>query len=377
MSRPEAFPDLLSAATRANPYPLYARLRREAPVHVDSDHGHWLISRYEDVTRVLKAPDAFSTIGVASFERSLLGNDPPRHTVVRRALERYLDLREPTRWESRFRSLVRRAFEASPRGHEIDVVATMASVLPFQIVLDVVGGVDADPGAIRQWAHAMVEESPFDSERLATLRASFLSFVRDHVDRVLKGEVNSPWQVALARELGEPALADVVGLLLVAGTETTANLIGMLVLLLTSQPGLLERCRTRAELIPGVIEETLRLESPVQWTRRVARRSVSLAGCEIPAGAQVLALIGSANRDEAKFARADVFDLARPATGHIAFGYGPHFCLGSQLARMEGRVFLQELASNWTTVQRADDAPLEWLPAPQIRGLRRLTVVPG
>jgi cytochrome P450 len=253
----------------------------------------------------------------------------------------------------------------------------MASVLPFQIVLDVVGGVDADPGAIRQWAHAMVEESPFDSERLATLRASFLSFVRDHVDRVLKGEVNSPWQVALARELGEPALADVVGLLLVAGTETTANLIGMLVLMLTSQPGLLEQCRTRAELVPAVIEETLRLESPVQWTRRVARRSVILASREIAAGTQVIALIGSANRDEAKFARADVFDLARPATGHIAFGYGPHFCFGAQLARMEGRVFLQELVSAWTTVRRADDAPLEWLTAPQIRGLRRLAVVPA
>jgi cytochrome P450 len=370
-------PDLLSDAARRDPYPLYTRLRASPAIHHDRRRNWWIASRYDDVTRVLKNDQEFSAVGAASFESTLLGADPPQHTNVRRRLERGLALREPSSWGSTLRTQARRLIGTVVEKRSFDLVADVAVPFPLLFILDLLGLEARLLDQVRCWSHSMVMESsgvPAKSSASAAdvLKAEFTTFVDAHLRSVARGSPDVAWLKTLCGDLGLESTSAIVKLLLIAGTETTTNLIGNTVWLLLSRPELHRRCRDGVELLAPVIEESLRFESPVQWTRRIARRGVRMGEVDLPTGAQVIALIGSANRDERKFDRPDQFDVSRGGGAHVAFGSGAHYCFGANLARLETRILLEELLSSAPLLSLTRDEEPPWESAPQIRGLRRL-----
>jgi cytochrome P450 len=372
--------DLLSPAVHEDPYAAYAALRQSAPVHHDRRRDWFIVSRYDDVMRVLRQSAEFSAAGAASFESTLLGSDPPAHTAVRRVFEQKLNLREPAAWEDRIRRQAGALVARTTPGAPFDVVASLAAPLPLLFMLELFGlGADLLPQA-RRWSRAVVTDTGGSESGAAAAarereRADFHRFVASHVDRVLEGAVDVPWLRDVGQALGAARATDLATLLLVAGSETTTNLIGNAVSLLAARPDLVDRCLTEPGILADVVDETLRFESPVQWTRRRVVRTTTLAGTTLPAGAQVIALIGSANRDERRFEQADRFVVSRPAAGHLAFGIGPHFCLGAALARLEARVALEALFAAQGRISHADvPTPFQRDPAPQIRGFQQLWI---
>jgi cytochrome P450 len=361
---------LFAVETRtSDPYPVYARFRKEAPVHHDAARGLWIVSRYDDVVHVLRAADEFSTRGVSSFEATLLGDDPPQHAQVRRLFDEHLDLRSFAALEPPLRATARATVARLRERRRFDVVGELATPLPLRLVLELLG---LDPGLLeraRRWSAAVVEGGSGPEQ------AELHAFFEAHVRRVAAGEVDVAWLRGLVRALGAAGAIDIAKLLLVAGTETTSNLIGNAVLALLTHAAVLEGCRSDLGRLPQVIEETLRFDAPVQWVRRIATRGATLGGARLPAGAHVAALIGSANRDESKFEDADRFVPTRKMQAHISFGSGAHVCPGARLARMEARVVLEELLRDgWALEMAQDRASLEWQPSTQVRGLKRLEV---
>jgi cytochrome P450 len=385
-------------AGAADPYPAYARLRMADPIH-RTPHGLWILTRHADVAAVLRDPG----FGREGFERhfglnngvgsdagghrqSMLFRDPPHHARLRDAVSRAFTPRAVEALRPRVQAHVDALLDRVAPAGRMDVVTDLAEPLPRAIIGELLGIPEAHRTACAAWSAAVArsldalpipEDRPLVAEG-QTARRALGGYVRELIaarraqpaSDLVSTLVDAADQDGL---LTDSELVAMVVLLLVAGTETTVSLIGTTVWVLLGHPAELARLREGPWLLPAAVEEALRWESPVQRTWRIARADVELAGHRIPAGALVVLLLGAANRDPARFAEPDRFDLLRRDLGHLAFGAGVHACLGAFLARLEAQVAVSALLRRWPTLQFATDRPA-WRSTTTLRSLTTLPV---
>ena len=355
-------PDLFSQQVQRNPYPAYAELRRSAPVHHDPRTNIWFISRHDDVFAALTQPEVFSSrVGPVGMGSTLLGADPPAHTRVRRIVQRSFTLARINALEELIRSRAEELVQRAGRRGRFELVADLAAQIPLAVIARILGVDAARHEDLRRWSDAMLHA-----------HATGIAECRRHLTQTLASGSALLSATDGAEQLGPEELIDVGMLLVIAGIETTTNLIGNALLVLTLQPALQTRLRASPQLVAPFIEEVLRYDAPVQRKLRIATRATDVAGVRIPGGARVEVLLGSANRDEGKFPDAERFLIEREPNRHLAFGAGPHFCLGAQLARLEASAVLEALLRLPPLRRASPDARVEFIPSFSVRGPQRL-----
>ncbi len=378
-----------------NPYPTYARLRLEAPV-CRTSFGFAAISRYDDVLEALRRPQAFSSSamgdlidGVKALSpeglgrgETLLGSDPPVHTRLRKIVNRGFAPGRVAALEPRIRAIALGQVAEIPNGSVCDLVASLAVPLPVTVIAEILG-IDPDRRRdFKRWSEEILSAAagPPTPELRARLELSFVERAA-YLEAVLEDRKRRPRDDVIsalveAEQEGGAMTADEVGnfivLLLVAGNETTTNLIGN-ALLAALEHHLFEAIALDLSLVSALVEETLRYDAPVQLTFRRARQDVELAGEKLHEGELVGLLLGSANRDERHFPDPDRFHLLRAKTTHLAFGLGTHFCPGASLARLEARVALEVLLSRFRRLELAD-REVERVPSLLTRGPKAVRV---
>ncbi|WP_437675771.1 cytochrome P450 [Sorangium sp. So ce131] len=383
--------DLLSDDARRDPYPVYDRLRRSTPVLHDPRADLWMIFDYEGVKRSLHDHDAFSSSMAPAGRPApewFIFFDPPRHTRLRALILRAFTPGVVAGLEPRVRQLSRELLDqAAPRG-EMDLCADFSAPLPMMVIAEMIGVPVEDRPRFLRWSDVILKLSYTLSGGEAAERASqeFMAVtaeMREYVAGLSAARRAAPKDDLLTRlveaevdgeRLTEAEILGFLQLLLVAGSETTTNLINNAILSLLEDPAQLARVLAAPELLPAAIEEVLRYRSPVQWMFRATRRSVQLHGQVIPAGKLVLPVIGSANRDPQQFRDPGRFDIGRDPNPHIAFGHGIHFCLGAPLSRLEARIALSDLLSRARGLRLATDAPWEPRKALHVHGPARLPI---
>ncbi|NMH99405.1 cytochrome P450 family protein [Pseudonocardia acidicola] len=386
-----AGPEVFDGAFWADPHPAYARLRTEQPVcRLELPDGPvWLITRYDDVRAAFTDPrlskDWRYTLppearagAPASPTPMMLLMDPPDHTRLRKLVSRSFTARRMAELRPRISEIAAGLLDALPAAGKVDLMADYASELPVQVICELLGVPAADRDDFSAWSRVMIDESPAEDKIAASAKlAEYLSAL---IDRT-RAEPDQALLSALVQvsdedgdRLSQEELVGMAMLLLIAGHETTVNLIGNGVLGLLTHPDQLARLRERPELMPGAVEEFLRWDSPVSNAPvRFAAEDVEIAGVTIPQGSVVMLGLAAANRDGARFPDADRLDVERDAGGHVAFGHGLHFCLGAQLARIEGEVAIGALLARFPDLSLAvDPAELVYRRSTLVRGLMSL-----
>jgi cytochrome P450 len=386
----------------ADPFRFYARARAEAPVFYSDELGYWVVSRYEDARAILNDHATFSSentqtpfkprppevsavfaeAGVTHMS-GLSGRQPPDHTRLRGFVNKAFTPRRIAALEPDVRALTVDAIRAfAGRGHA-DLVAELARELPALVIFRLLGVPPEDVPQVKAWALDRVALNFGDvsvAEQVEHARGlvAYWQYCIELVERNyaapgddLVGDLARIHNEG-DRSLSTEEIAGIVHTQLFAGHETTSSLLGAGLAELLSQPGRWDALCTAPELIPAAVEELLRLVTPVFAWKRVTKRAATVAGTELPEGSNILLLLGSANRDDSVFAQADQIDLQRPnARAHLAFGHGIHFCLGAALARLEGRVVLEELTSRIPGL-RLRPQELSYVPNTTFRGLEAL-----
>lgn len=385
-------------STRRDPYALFARARRDAPVWRHPGLPVVSVFRYEDVQAVLRDADQWSsdfrpvrTLAPLEDERppSMLVLDPPEHTRLRGLVSQAFTPRMIRRLEPRLEQVAHELLDSALAEGRFDLVDALAHPLPVIAIAEIIGVPAEDRARFRVWSDAAVESLgttffvPPSDDLIARQRKLFdemgayfatLADERRAEPRedLLTGLVQAE---LLGSRLDRDEMLSMLVLLLVAGNETTTNLIGNAVLDLLAHPDQLERLRAEPALLPGAVEEVLRFSSPVQMDPRRARRATELRGEVIAENQLVMSWLGAANRDESVFSEADRFDVARSENRHLSFGYGIHYCLGANLARLEAQVALRALLARTRSFARIDAAPLPLHPSIVFRGVRSLPIV--
>lgn len=386
----------------ADPYPVYRWLQEEAPVYFAAPTPAFVLSRYEDVTWALGDTDLFSSDAMRGVlvgqptgkgeERlprdtaggSLVSVDPPAHTELRRVVNRGFTPRRIASWDDRIAEMVDELMSAG--AEPFDVVANLAAPLPVQVITELLGADPAQAHQFREWADATTKmmsgsarHGDVDPAGL-TAAMEMVAHLTEYIDQRAQCPGDDLISTLLkARDdevLSRSETVGFAGLLMFAGTETTTNLIANAVWALDGHRDVLEAALDDAELLTAVIEETLRWESPVQYVFRRATRDFELHGVEVPVDSWVTLLIAAANRDPERFGPdAARFDPTRPAQGHLAFGFGPHFCLGAALARSETQLALRAVLPRVQQARRVEGGE-ELIDSMQFRGRRSLRLVP-
>jgi cytochrome P450 len=332
-----------------------------------------MVFDYDGVKRALSDTDAFSSRYGPEW---LIFLDPPRHTKLRALISRAFTPRSVANLEPRIRQLARELLDQTVERGQMDLVAEFSAPLPMLVIAEMLGIPVADRPRFQLWSDVILAMSYTISDRgTEAARVATEDFVAVTAEMNgyltgLLGQRRAAPQDDLLTRLVEAEVdgerltqAEILGffqLLILAGSETTMNLIGNAVLCFVEHPDQLARLRAAPDLLPTAIEEVLRYRSPLQWIARLTRRAVELHGRTVPAGKLVLTMIGSANRDPRQFPRPDHFDVTRDPNPHLAFGHGLHFCLGAPLGRLEARIALSELLKRVKGFRLASDEP--WAP---------------
>ena len=346
-----------SPEVQADPYPVYRRLRDQAPVYRSAEHGFWALSRYEDVVAVSRDWKTFSSsLGVDIDDTggefghgNFLEEDPPLHDVLRAVVRSDFipkDLRPA--FEPFVRQEVEQIVADLKTRPAVDFARELAWELPVRVVSRLMGFPDQDRDRLRQLEETFAlriptldRVPPFASRAGAALRSYFAAAIEERRAQPAEDLVT---KIATAKLDGAPigdAALGMVFILFVAAIETTASLITQSLRLLAEHPDQREWLAGNIAAAPQAIEEVLRFEAPVQNIKRTVLSDAELVGEALPEGSTVLLLTGSANRDERRFSDPDLFDITREPKRHLAFGEGIHHCIGAPLARLEGQVVLE------------------------------------
>jgi cytochrome P450 len=382
----------------ANPYPFYRRLREADPVH-HSALGIWVLTRYDDVVMILRDP-RFGREGMAELlearlgaaparpanTRDMLFRDPPDHTRLRALVSRAFTPRVAEAMRPHIQEIVDGLLDRVEGARGMDVIEDLAYPLPVTVICEMLGVPTADRDVFKQWSADIARSLdaailPAGSEVITrgqeageALREYFRSLIAVRRKRpqpdLLSALIAAEEQ---GDKLSEPELVATCALLLIAGHETTVNLIGNGLFALLRHPDQLQALADDPALIQTGVEELLRFDGPVQRTGRMTMADVEIDGRQIPKGSIVAAVIGAANRDPAHFPDPDRLDVARQENRHIAFGFGIHFCLGAPLARIEGQVAIGTLLRRMPALKLVSDTP-EWRESSVLRGLKTLPV---
>ena len=398
--------NIASPEFKANPYPFYARLRAEAPVYrttLPTRETAWLITRYDDVVAVLKderfvkdTSNALTPEQAAnqrwfrkvfkSLQHNMLDRDPPDHTRLRALVQTAFTPRLIEQMRGRIDRLTNDLLDAvQGRGH-MDLIGEYALPIPTTIIAEMLGVPVGDRHKFHRWSNAIISaaSSSWQMVKAVPNAWALMRYLRKII-RKRRADPQDDLVSALARaeeagdRLSEEELMAMVFLLLVAGHETTVNLIGNGTLALLEHPEQMEMLRKEPALIRPAVEEMLRYTSPVDMaTERYAREEVTLHGVTIPRGEMVFVVLASANRDERQFANPDSFDITREPNKHLAFGLGNHFCLGASLARLEGQIAISTLLHRAPELRLiVAPAALRWRRGLLLRGLEALPVAFG
>ena len=398
-----SFGGLLGGASLDDPYPGYADLRETQPVFrvpVAAGPGFWLVSRYADVRSAL-SDDRFSTqrppgFGTRSgtgpmaqqaalFGRTMLSTDPPEHTRLRRLVSKAFTPRRVEKLRPRIEEIVGELLAPASRSREAELISEFAGPLPAIVIGELLGVPSEDHARFRALSNQLLSSmgpptptAMTDGQRPFAAGAELTGYLEGIIAERRAEPRDDLISAMIAAQEERDALTDqellaTSLLLLIAGYETTTNLIGNGVLALLRNPGELERLRAEPERLPTAVEELLRYDSPVQGTVRVASEEIELGGETIPAGARVMTLIGAANRDAEQFENPDRLDVFRADNPHLSFGHGIHFCLGAPLARLEAQIAFRALLDRFPSWQLDEDA-LERRPNPLLRGLSKLPI---
>ena len=371
-------------AERRDPYPVFRALRDRAPAYHNEEWDFWAVSRFDDVISVLHDPETFCSGDGIILEGSvtspypmILAMDPPRHTDLRKLVARAFAMKPVQGYEPEVRVLARDLVDAFASDGRVDLVPALSVQLPLLVIGAVLGIQRDDQLWFRDQTVRLMHAHPGDPESMVAGKAASTSLL-DRFQVLIEERRRRPGDDVIsdliaAEEDGERLTADeIVGfcyLLILAGHETTMNLISNATLALAAHPDQRARLVAEPARIANAVEEVLRWDAPTQSQCRTTTRAVEMHGEHIPAGKKVMMLFGSAGRDDRVFADAERFDIGRELERHVSFGHGIHYCLGAPLARLEGRIAIEELLRaipDWEVA--ADPATLPRIRSYMIRG---------
>ncbi len=397
--------DITSPQFRHDPYPTYATLRKNDPVPFlnESSMGEaFLVTRYEDVVTVLKDP-RFSTdmrkTGtqvkapwwvpkmVSTFQNSMLLVDDPDHRRLRDLVHKAFTPRRLQDMNTRIERISEELLDAMANKPTVDLIHDFALPIPLTVISDMMGVPQQDRLKFHKWMSTFLDISSGSKWQMLGKLTNLFQMYRffkgliklrrqNPGDDLVTGLVQAEQD---GDRLNEDEMIAMIFLLLLAGHETTVNLIGNGTLALLENPDQLRKLQQQPELMDSAVEELLRFTNPVeQPAPRYVLEDVELSGQKIPKGSRVLVGIASANRDEEAFVNADQLDIERTPNKHLAFGVGIHYCLGAPLARMEGKIALQKLLARYPNMQLAvTSEQVEWRTSMAVRGLKTLPVQLG
>ncbi len=366
-------------ATRRDPFPLYTR-GRELGIHRYAGLPVFSLFRYADTVDVLRDAATWSSVfpPPAGFEEfmnrppSMIGTDPPEHERLRGLVNPAFTPKIIRRLEPRMVEIADALLDAALAERRVDLVQALTYPLPVTVIAEIIGVPTEDNARFKDWSDKLVETlgvglfAPPSRQTLERNRA-IVDELGEYFRRLVELRRADPREDLLTglsqaelegSKLSFDELLQMLILLLVAGNETTTTLIGNTVLTLLDQPEALARLRREPELVPSAIEEVLRFSSPVQLDPRRALRDVELCGEKLREGEMVIAWLGSANRDESVFREPERFDIARKENRQLAFGFGTHYCLGSNLARLEAQIALRSLLAHTKSFELTTREPL-------------------
>jgi cytochrome P450 len=390
---------LLDPEVLANPYPLYRRLRTEAPVHWDPYLHAWVVTRYEDVITVLHhfsanrtpTPAHFEALGLAELgpmaqlmTKQMLFMDAPSHTRLRTLASMAFTPARVEALRSHIREILDALIEPLLNRGRLDVINDLAAPLPAIVTAEMLGVPTSDCDKLKRWSADFAEvlgnfqHNPDRASRTLKCIEEMTGYFRDAIQRMKteprEGLINSFMTAEIDgdRLTEEEIIANCI-VTMVGGQETTTNLIGNGVLTLVRNPDQLQKLRDNLNLVPSAVEELLRYESPSQHTARICPQDTELGGKLIRKGQAVIAVMGAGNRDPERFADPDRLDIEREDNRHLAFGWASHFCFGAALARIEGQLVFEAIASRMTNLA-LEPGSIVWRDNLGLRGLSSLPI---
>jgi cytochrome P450 len=390
----DVYYDPYDVSINADPYPTYARLREEAPVYHNERYDFWVLSRHADVEKALLNWQTFSNTrsdildiikaGVELPSGVILFEDPPVHTMHRGLMSRVFSPRRMAALEDQVRDLCIRCLDPLVGSSGFDIIAELASVLPMRVIGMLLGIPEQDQVAVRNKTDDNLRTVPGQpmavKEEEVASGDMFVDYVEwrakhpsdDLMTQLLNAEFED--EHGETRKLTRQEVLTYTAVLAGAGNETTGRLIGWLAKLLAEHPDQRRAVVEDRSLVPNVIDETLRFEPTGHATARYVMQDVEYYGTTIPAGTPILLVLAAANRDHRRYAAPDVYDIHRDDIQHLTFGYGLHFCLGANLARLEGRVALDELLNRFPEWD-VDYEGMRLAPTSTVRGWERMPIV--
>ncbi|WP_054955303.1 cytochrome P450 family protein [Paenibacillus dakarensis] len=384
--------NLFTKEFTANPYPVYENLRKNNPVlklrFPDGSIG-WLVSSYEDAVAVLKEPRFIKDITkiygeehTSVFTRNMLFSDPPDHKRLRGLMQKSFTPQFIAGMRDHVQSIADDLLDAVSPQDSMNLIDDYAFLLPIIVISEMLGVPLEDRDKFRTWSNSIIgasNQNPNNDETVVQHMNEFVQYLGDWFAKVREKPGNDLISQLLISEdqgdrLSEQELYGVVTLMIIAGHETTVNLIGNGVLSLLEQPEQRKLLQEQPELIHGAIEEMLRYNGPVEFsTSRWASENFEFKGRQINRGEMVIVSLNSANRDPNQFDDPEIFNIEREKSQHLAFGKGIHLCLGAPLARLEGEIAINTLLRRFPDFQLRDDVQeLEWRPGMLVRGVREL-----
>jgi pimeloyl-[acyl-carrier protein] synthase len=382
-----------SGEFRADPYPLLHTLRIHDPVHFIDMPGLWFLTRYNDVVAGLRdprlsaerfqlsLPEMQSSALISSLSTMMLLRDPPNHTRLRTLVSKAFTPRVVEGLRPRIQEIVDALIGAAQAAGRMELMTDLAAPLPVVVIAQLLGIPVEDRAQFKRWSDALLVIADgtlaptgfADAERSAAEFKEYLAGIIAQRRAQPTDDLISGLLAAQERDdrLSADELFSTCVLLLIAGHETTTNLIGNGMLSLLRHPDQLALLRADPSLIDSAVEELLRYESPVQLTSRVAKEDLEIRGKPVRPGQEVCLGLAAANRDPEKFPDPDRLDITRADNHHVAFGHGLHFCLGAPLARLEGQIAIQTMLHRLPTMRLETETP-EWRDGIMMRGLKSL-----
>jgi cytochrome P450 len=372
-----------SPETWANPYPIYRAIREQTPLAFGGHEGmgtSWLLLKHEHVYAALRDHATFSSESPGEdLKLVLLMDDPPRHTYLRRLVSKAFTPRRVAELGPWVTGVADELLDRIGPG-ETEMVGAYTVPLPVQVIARLMGIPGSEYHTFKHWSDAFLNSNGLPpDQRRASVMEMIGYFGKMAMERRAQGAedlITALVQAEIEGEkLAEPEIIGFCILLLIAGNETTTNLISNMLNLLAQRPKLWDPLRADRSLIEPFIEESLRYESPVQFLQRRPTRDVELGGARIPAGCEVLIGFGAANRDPEAFDEPEEFRLDRGLSDHVAFGTGIHYCLGAPLARLEATITLNALLDRFTAIKPGSKPGTRQTATPIIYGFTKLPVI--
>ncbi|MCK6258434.1 cytochrome P450 [Fictibacillus sp. KIGAM418] len=377
---------------RYEPFSWYEKMRKESPVRKDERRGAWDAFDYQSVKYVLETKELFSSNRSkkqedeqkSPIELSLISIDPPKHTQMRSLVKKAFTPKVMKEWRPRIERIAKQLLDEIDPASEIDIVTQFSYPLPVMVIAEILGVPIEDQSKFKEWSEWVVagpkDNSPEAIKHLEQNQQRTYHELYVYFKEIISNKREHPEKDIISVLLGAEAQGTVLSedeiigfciLLLVAGNETTTNLISNAFYCFTEFPDIYEEIlRNPKDILPLAIEEVLRYRSPVQAMSRVAKEDIILGDAQIKAGDIVVAWMGSANRDEQQFEQAGQFNIKRKPNPHLAFGKGIHFCLGAPLARLEAEIAIEEWMKRYPKFEKSSNFSLEPIESTFVYGLK-------